>query len=102
MEDVTPELWQTVIQVGGTPALIMVGIYWMWKTGVQDEIRRVTRRVELDVERMATSVDGIRSDLQAHRDAVLAEQQAHRDRLQRLEILAEQAQAEKEGRARRI
>lgn len=87
----TPEIWQALLQVGGTPALIMGGIYWMWKAGVKDEIRRVTSRVEADVERMASAVDGIRLDLQSHRDAVLQEQQAHRERLQRLEILAEQA-----------
>jgi hypothetical protein len=96
------EMWQTIIQVFGTPGLILAGLYWMWHGKVEAEIGRVMDRIETDVGRMTSAVEGIRRDLNSHREVVLAEQQAHRERLQRLEIIAEQAQAEKEGRARRL
>ena len=85
MAEMTPEILQMLLQIGGTPALIGFVLYFMWTHGPK-----------ADLQRMADTVSDIREDLHRHRDAVLNEQAGHRERIQRLEILTEQAVEERQ------
>ena len=91
MDDMSPEVTSGIVQalatVGGMGAMLS----WLWHIGPGAKISSIDRRVSESMGRMERIVEAIQKD---HHN--------NRDRIQRLEILAEQAQAEKEGRARRI
>ena len=98
MEDtVSSAIVQAVATVGGMGAMLT----WLWSMGPGAKISHIEHRVDKGLDRLEVIVEGMRSDLQQHRDAVLHEQAAHRERIQRLEIITEQVLAEAEGRARR-
>jgi len=72
--EMTPEIVNTILQIGGTPAALAFMLYHLWTNGPKQ-----------DLHRMAQAVEGVKQDL----GRVLDEQQAQRDRLVRLEVKAE-------------
>jgi hypothetical protein len=89
MEPFDPQIISIVAQVFGGPGVILLGLAYAWSHGPGAKIEHISRRVDEGMHKMEKAVEGIRTDLQTHRDAVLTEQQAHRERLQRLEIETE-------------
>jgi hypothetical protein len=98
METTTLDVFQFLLQVGGTPALVLGGLYYLWHHGVRSEIAKVTQNITKDVDRITATVENIRTDLQIHRDAVLKQQASHTERIQRLEILAEEVLVRRSNR----
>lgn len=45
MNDIPPEVWQAIAQVGGTPVLIMFGVWKLWN-GTGKRVQRVEERVQ--------------------------------------------------------
>jgi hypothetical protein len=65
-------------------------LVFLWNAGPGAKIESIEKRIDASGKRMEKIIESMRQD---HYE--------NRERIQRLEILAEQAQAEIEGRARR-
>ena len=96
-EAISSAVVQAIATVGGMGAMLT----WLWTMGPGAKITHIENRVDKGIDRLEHIVEGMRTDLQNHRDSVLTEQNEHRSRIQRLEIITEQILAEAEGRARR-
>jgi hypothetical protein len=118
--EIPMEAWQILAQVGGAPAVLALIGWLFWKNAIKVELERqgtqlhaelkhVRESVEKDLGLMSATIREVQKMVGVDRLEVRDEQRNHREdlvrakeRLQRLEILAEQCLLEKRGRARRL
>lgn len=101
MESMEPEVWRTLLEVGGTPALVAFVLYMAWTNGPKADMARMGEQVEQVSSDLSKMVSHLREEMTSGRKEIFKEQERTRERLHRIEVLMEMEAIRARARAGR-